>query len=143
MVIKNATLIDNELFCQQDIKIEDGKIKKIGSFKKDGIDLKGRWLLPGLIDLNVRPKDGRISSANLSSLEKEAFKGGVTSLALIGDGEPKIDEEIALEFVKSQSKIISPLAMALKDEGHLAEISILKQNGPLVSILPPIPTHIF
>ena len=132
MLIKNAKVVDLRGERSADVLIEDGVIKKIGvNLRADEvIDAKGAYLLPALIDLNVRVLDDRINTTNLQALGKQALEGGVGSVALIPDSTPPIDEEISLEFVKAQTLPIKlyPLVMGTKGEG-LSEISILLKKG--------------
>jgi len=136
MVIKNVNLVDceKELFC--DVLIKDDKILKIGKDLKDKeiIDAKGAYLLPSLIDLNVKLCDDKVSVGNFEKLSKKAIKGGVRTVVLNPDMNPQIDNEIILEFIKSQNKMIKnieilPLIMAIKDENRLSEIAILLKKG--------------
>ncbi len=132
MLIKNAKVVDLRGERSADVLIEDGVIKKIGANLRadEVIDAKGAYLLPALIDLNVRVLDDRINTTNLQALGKQALEGGVGSVALIPDSTPPIDEEISLEFVKAQTLSIKlyPLVMGTKGEG-LSEISILLKKG--------------
>ncbi len=132
MVIKNAKIVKSDGLVEGDVLIFDGKIQKIGSMLEDEeiLDAKGTYLLPGLIDLDVRLYDDKISAANLLRLGKKALKGGVTTAMLMPDTSPAIDDEISLDFVRSQSLPIDlrPTIQAIK-EGGLSEISILLKKG--------------
>lgn len=56
MVIKNGLVYNTEMkkFYKADVKIEDGKIVDIGSFDScdDFIDAKGKYVVPGLVDIH-------------------------------------------------------------------------------------------
>ncbi len=125
MVIKNAKMVDKNGIKTKDFIVED-KDKKI-------IDAKGAFLLPGLIDLNVKFYDDIVSSENIKRLSKKALKGGVTKVVLNPDLNPAIDNEISLEFIKSESKNsnieIVPLIKATKESDKLSEIAILLKKG--------------
>jgi dihydroorotase len=139
LVIKNATIINEDRQTQKDILIKDGKIEKIGEdlskFSKNILDAKGYYLLPGIVDLNVRLKDNTLSLENIKGLEEKALRSGVTTVVLRSDFEPRIDERILLELLKGSlesSKIdISLSANALKDQDSvkLNDLSILIDSG--------------
>lgn len=84
MILKNCTFF-NEFFEKEfgDIKIENGIITEIGYFNEDGIDMSGKIILPGFIDIHIHGGEG----ADFSDGTKQAFdtmskylaKHGVTS----------------------------------------------------------------
>ncbi len=135
MLIKNAKIIDFDGEYEADVLIEDGIITKIGSALSgdEVLDIEGNYLLPALIDLNVRPLDDKINSANLMRLAKNAMHGGVATIGLVPDVQPKICDEITLEFVKTQRQSIEilPFVSALRAENALSELSILLKKGGL------------
>ncbi|AVP49120.1 N-acetylglucosamine-6-phosphate deacetylase [Williamsoniiplasma luminosum] len=56
MILKNAKIVlEDEILENGYLIIHDNKIKAIGqgSIAEDGIDLKGKWILPGFIDCHV------------------------------------------------------------------------------------------
>lgn len=59
MILKNCTFF-NEFFEKEfgDIKIENGKIAQIGYFNEDGIDMSGKIILPGFIDIHIHGGGG-------------------------------------------------------------------------------------
>lgn len=135
MVIKNAKIVDSDSIFENDVLIKDGKIEKIGKNlnDKDVVDANGAFLLPGLVDLNVKFYDDLVSSENIEKLSKKALKGGVSTVLLNPDLNPAIDNEIILEFIKSESKNynleIIPLVKAVKEKESLSEIAILLKKG--------------
>ncbi|BCD67887.1 amidohydrolase family protein [Nitratiruptor sp. YY09-18] len=135
MVIKNAKVVNFDSEFLADVKIENGTITHIGHGLEDDevLDIEGRYLLPGLIDLNVRTLDDKINSDSFTKLAQNAKSGGVAHIALIADLQHPINDEITLEFVKSQKVDIDiyPLVMALKDEKSLSELAILLKKGAL------------
>lgn len=84
MIFKNCTFF-NEEFEKEfgDIKIEDGKIVEIGKLNEDGIDMSGKIILPGFVDIHIHGGGG----ADFCDGTKEAIdkissylaKCGVTS----------------------------------------------------------------
>lgn len=84
MILKNCTFI-NEEFQKEfgDIKIENGKVAEIGFFDQDGIDMSGKIIMPGFIDIHIHGGNG----ADFSDGTKESYnaiseylaKNGITS----------------------------------------------------------------
>ncbi|SMC09427.1 amidohydrolase family protein [Nitratiruptor tergarcus] len=140
MVIKNAKIVNFDNIFMADVLVEDGLITRIDTeiVGHEILDIEGKYLLPGLIDLHVRTLDDKINSDNFVRLSCNAKKGGVTTIALIADLQPPISDEITLEFVKSQDVQVTiyPLVMALRDENSLSELAILLKKGAL-SIFTP------
>ncbi len=128
MLIKNAHIVNHDFSFVGDVKIVDDKIEKFGQDLEDKevVDLDGLYLLPGLIDLNVRTYDDKMDKEHLLSLEKEALEGGVTYAALMPDLQPPIDNEVILELF--DNGIVVPFIRACKEKG-LSEISILLKKG--------------
>ncbi|WP_281950664.1 hypothetical protein [Nitrosophilus kaiyonis] len=127
MLIEGAKFFEDSKFKSYDIEIEEGKIlKKISSKKESNI-----FVIPPLVDLNIKPLDDKVNALNLKNLANAAKKSGVLYAALNPQIEPSIDNEIILEFIKSQDiKInILPLLNATKDEKSLTEIAILLKKG--------------
>lgn len=136
MLICNAIICDIHGERQEDVKIENGVITQIGKNLTDteSIDATGYYLLPGLIDTNVRLKDLQLSGKNLESLSHEALRGGVGTVVLSGDMVPRVDNEITLEFVQkhhlqSHGAQIECAISALNESGNLSNISILLKKG--------------
>jgi len=77
MILKNALL--NGKKC--DIEISDGKITGIGSFQKDGIDLKGAKVYPGLIEIHAHGCIGHdtMDGSNLDEMSIYQAENGITS----------------------------------------------------------------
>ena len=85
MIFKNCTFF-NEIFEKElaDIKIENGKIAEIGYFNEDDyVDMSGKILLPGLIDIHIHGGNGGDASDNspqsLNKIRAYLAKRGVTS----------------------------------------------------------------
>jgi imidazolonepropionase-like amidohydrolase len=85
IVITNATVIDGvaaEPLRSTTVVVRDGKIERIATGRVDApagatvIDLKGRWLLPGLIDAHAHLRD--LTSARL------VLASGVTTARSLG-----------------------------------------------------------
>ena len=138
MLITNAIVCDVNGERKEDVLIEGGKITAMGKGLESDevIDAKGAYLLPGLVDTNVRLKDAQLNTATLTKVANEAQSGGVTRLVLAPDCTPSINDSIVLEFVQAhQSRerrvdLMSTIATVDADE-RLSNIAILLKNGAM------------
>ncbi|MDP3301160.1 MAG: dihydroorotase [Sulfuricurvum sp.] len=136
MLICNAIICDIDGVRHEDVRIENGVITQIGSNLSDDeyIDASGCFLMPGLVDTNVRLKDLQLNGKNIESLSREALSGGVSTVVLSGEMIGRVDNEITLEFVQKHqlhdggAKIECAIS-ALSEEGNLSNIAILLKKG--------------
>jgi len=138
MVISDVIICDARGERKGDVRIEAGVIIEIGDKLADSevISGSGCYLLPGLVDTNVRLKDSQLSGKNLESLSRRALKGGVSTVILASDSHPRIDNEITLEFVQQHRKLsggatIETTLSALNEAGALSNIAIMLKRGAL------------
>jgi dihydroorotase len=138
MVISNVIICDARGQRTGDVRIEAGLITQIGDNLTDDevIGASGCYLLPGLVDTNVRLKDSQLSGKNLESLSRHALEGGVTTVVLASDSYPRIDNEITLEFVQQHRQLshgatIETTLSALSESGALSNIAIMLKRGSL------------
>ncbi|WP_187648216.1 amidohydrolase family protein [Nitrosophilus labii] len=138
MVIKNAKIVDIHGTYESDVLVKNKKIEKIGNNLKDDeiYDANGAYLLPGLVDLNVKFCDDKVNVQNIRKLSKDALNGGVTTVVLNPDLNPALDNEIILEFIKSENEFknfceILPMIKATMgdDSQSMSEIAILLKKG--------------
>ncbi len=135
MIFKNAKLCDKSKFIECDIQIRDNIIVKIDSKIDDYdtiINCKDKIIMPKFIDFNVYPKNKSLSRKNLESLATKAKNGGVGMITINSNTNPKIDNEMVLEFIKSINKelqiTIHPLISSISNN-KLNDISILHSLG--------------
>ncbi|WP_331773963.1 amidohydrolase family protein [Sulfurospirillum sp. 1612] len=138
-LIKNAMIIEDDGFVKKDILSDDRTILKIQDYiqETDGwdiLDVKGAYLLPGLIDLNVRLANNILSKSNLEKLVNSARKGGVTTAVIMSDFTPRLDSSTLLDFLNStfdntiiNLKVTAPLTNEKNDK--LNNIATLLNNG--------------
>ncbi len=148
LLLKNASVINPEQNLNEkafDIFIEDGIIKETGknlqinSGDVKSIDLSGKIIAPGFIDIHVHLREpGREDEETVESGCNAAANGGFTAVACMPNTEPAIDSAEVVEFIKKQSlnhlvdvypvaaasvgrkgEILSPMA-ELKDAGAVA-----------------------
>lgn len=108
LLIKNGTVIDpscnrNE---QADLLIQDGKIAKIapcGTIKEtdcESIDATGKIVAPGLVDVHVHFRDpGFTYKEDIETGAQAALRGGFTSVVLMANTKPVVDNEETLRYV--------------------------------------------
>ncbi|WP_294917317.1 amidohydrolase family protein [Sulfuricurvum sp. PD_MW2] len=136
MIITGAIICDINGERRGDIRIEKGIITEIGENLSgdEVISAEGCYLIPGLVDTDVRLKDAQLSRTNLEKLSKRSLSGGVTTAVLASDTSPCIDDEITLEFVQqhrysSNGATIESTVSALNDTGSLSNIAIMLKKG--------------
>ena len=136
MIISGAIICDINGERHADIQIEEGIITRIEENLSGGeiIRADGCYLVPGLVDTDVRLKDAQLSRTNLEKLSFRALNGGVTTAILASDTLPRIDNEITLEFVQQHrysknGATIESTVSALNDSGALSNIAIMLKKG--------------
>ena len=145
MLISNAIVCDINGERKVDVKIENGVVTEVGENLSDSevINAKGAYLLPSLVDLNVRLKDSQLNSKNIKAIAAEAKKGGVGHIVLNADSTPAIDDEVVLEFAQNSIKDIDDVKIdvmlnALKEDMTLSNIAILLKKGVVAPFMSTI-----
>jgi dihydroorotase len=145
MVISDALICDVDGEYKADIRIEDGIIKEIGQNLSDAqkVDAEGCYLLPLLVDTNIRLQDSTLNSKNIKTISDEALLGGVGTIVLNADSNPAIDNEVVLEF--AQNKIgelegakVELMLNTLQEDNSLSNIAILLKSGAIVPYMSTI-----
>lgn len=150
LYIKDGYLIDPKSKTEgyYDILVQDKKVKKIGknldlTFKKGDlqeeikvIDAKGMHIGPGLVDVHVHFRDpGFTYKEDIESGSKAAARGGVTSVVLMANTKPVVDNEETLRYILEKGKesgihvySCATVTMGLKGE-TLTPMEALKKAG--------------
>jgi len=138
MVISDVIICDARGQRKGDVRIEEGVITQIGENLSGDEIIKGEgcYLIPGLVDTDVRLKDAQLSRTNLEKLSTRALSGGVTTAVLSSDSHPRIDNEITLEFVQQHRCLphgatIESTVSALNETDALSNIAIMLKKGSL------------
>jgi len=110
LLILNAKIVNENSIIESDIYIRNGRIEKIG---KDlsamkvlhVLDVKGKHVMPGMIDDNMHvKKTDRSTEAHLYSESQAAVAGGITTFFDMPDSLPKtLDLHILEEKMKQAS----------------------------------------
>ena len=145
MLISNAVVCDVNGEREVDVKVENGIVVAIGKDLSDDevIDAKGAYLLPSLVDTNVRVFDSSLNATTIARIAKEAKKGGVGHVVLNADTNPAIDNEVVLEFAQNGIKEITTpqidfMLNTLKDDMSLSNIAILLKKGAIAPYMSTI-----
>lgn len=147
MLIKNAIVCDKRGEKKADVRIEDGKIKKISAkleSKKNEqvLEADGLYLMPGIIDIGAGIGEGvQDIFRALEKLSNFAIKSGITTVAVQPD--TAINTEIGLDYFFSKSKEISlcsltPIVSATENNGceKLNNMAIMYKNGAVGAFVP-------
>lgn len=136
MLITNAIVCDKDGERELDVRIEDGVITELGKglVSEKTIDAKGAYLLPSLVDTNVRLLDSTLNAKNIKAISDEALRGGVGHIVLNADSNPSIDDEVVLEFAQHgvnsvEGAKVDLMLNSLKEDGTLSNIAILLKKG--------------
>ena len=98
LLLKNGSVIDpaSGRIGHFDLLVREGKIERVGQSVWDAadrvIDLKGKTVMPGLVDLHVHLRDpGQTHKETIRTGTMAAARGGVTSLCAMGNTTPPVD----------------------------------------------------
>lgn len=150
LLIKNGYLLDPKSGCKgiYDILIEDNKVKRIASFIME-IDLTeeerqnlniiyadNMMIAPGLVDVHVHFRDpGFTYKEDIFTGAKAAAKGGFTTVVLMANTKPTVDNLDTLEYVIEKGKqtdihVLTCASITKNLQGkELTDMAQLKENG--------------
>lgn len=122
------------------VLIADGRIKEIGRARAKAdvvVEAKGLVVTPGLIDMHVHLREpGNEDEETIASGSAAAVAGGFTSVAVMPNTDPPVDNEASAEFVVLQAERarkanIYPIgAITMERKGQdIAEIGQLSRGG--------------
>jgi len=111
MLLKNCKIITSKEIIEADILIEDGKIAKLGKNLKgneETINLKGKPVFPGLVDIHVHARDFKQSyKEDFASCTKAALANGITMVVDMPNTLPPVmdkktfDKRVEIASLKS------------------------------------------
>jgi dihydroorotase len=146
-LIRNARLIDpaRDYDGPGGVLIEDGKVLDAGAHVKDAsdaeiIDAGGLALMPGLIDMRVvTGEPGAEHKETFKSAGRAAAAGGVTTMVVMPDTDPVIDDVALVDFVLNRApgrtKVRTLPAAALTRGLHgelITEMGLLREAGAVM-----------
>ena len=147
-VLINARVIDPASNRDEPggVLIVDGKIADIGGHLRrnapegaEVIDCKGNVLAPGLIDVQVfTGEPGTEHRETLKTASHAAAAGGVTTIIVMPDTNPVIDQVALVDFIQRRARdnaIVHVHTMAAMTKGlegkEITEIGLLKRAGAI------------
>jgi dihydroorotase len=143
----NARLLDpaSEIDAPGALLVENGCIRDVGPrLFHDGkpadavmVDCNGRALAPGLIDMRVfTGEPGSEHRETLESASRAAAAGGVTTMVVMPNTDPVIDEPSLVDFIHRRAaatarvRILSMAALTRRLAGEtMTEIGLLMEAG--------------
>lgn len=147
LYLRHARLVDPETGRDElgDCLIEDGLIAALGRDcavnrlppGTEILDCKGQVLAPGLVDMRVFiGEPGFEHRETLKSAGRAAAAGGVTTIVMMPDTDPVIDEPALVDFILRRARdtsLVRVVPMAALTKGlkgqELSEIGLLKWAG--------------
>lgn len=112
LLIKNATIVNEEKIFEGNIWVEDGTISRISkgeirTIADTMLDAKGKFLLPGVIDDQVHFREpGLTHKAEIYTEAKSAVAGGITSYMEMPNTVPNtLSQELLEQKYKRASEV--------------------------------------
>jgi dihydroorotase len=142
---RNARLLDpaSGLDRRGDLLVEDGRIAALGEVGRvenaSIVDCAGACLAPGLVDMRVELREpGAEHQESMETGAAAAVAGGVTTMVMLPNTEPVIDDVALVEFVARRSRDVglarirtyAAATKALKGR-ELTEFGLLAAAGAL------------
>jgi len=141
--LKNGHVVDpnTETNDVRDLWVQGSKFVRKEEIKDqtpiEVLDLEGKLIFPGFVDLRCHPRNvTRGSTENISSITKTAAQGGFTSILAMPDISPFVDNpgdaRYARECAERDAVINFHLAGALTEKANgkkLSPIGSLKESG--------------
>lgn len=148
ILIKGGRVLDPATDTDEllDIYIEDGRIvkrEKNCKIKADRVvDAKGKYVMPGLIDMHVHLRDpGFTHKGDVVTESRAAARGGYTTILAMPNTRPVVDNPDVVNYVHQKAKNLAPVhvlqvgAVTRGQQGaELADIAGMVQAGiPAIS----------
>ncbi len=147
ILLKNGRIIDpvNRVDKKASLLVEKGKIQAIFTLRQKkptlpkkllSIDLQGKWIVPGLIDMHVHLREpGEEHKETIETGTRAAAAGGFTAVACMPNTNPVNDcqsvTRLILEKAEKAYSRVYPVGAISKDlQGEsLAEFGEMKKAG--------------
>lgn len=144
LLIKNGRIINPATNTDKvaDVLITDSRITQIGEIDDSEhideiIDANGLWVVPGLIDVHVHFRQpGYEYKETIETGAKSAAKGGFTTVCIMPNTNPVIDNDMLVEDIKllaEKEAIVNVLpigAITIGQKGNtLTDINKMKEAG--------------
>jgi dihydroorotase len=147
IAFRNARLIDpaTDLDVRGGLLVENGRIADVGPrlfndtdpSDPEIVDCKGQVLSPGLIDMRVfTGEPGSEHRETLESASRAAAAGGVTTIVVMPNTDPVIDEPSLVDFINRRTgatarvRVAPMAALTRRLAGEtMTEIGLLQEAG--------------
>jgi dihydroorotase len=126
--------------------VKDGVIADLGNHLRRNaperakvVDCKGHVLCPGLVDMQVfTGEPGQEHRETLKTASQAAAAGGVTTMVVMPDTEPVIDQVALVDFIQRRARdnaavnvhVMAAMTRGLKGQ-DMTEIGLLKRAGAI------------
>lgn len=142
--LANARIVDpaSGFDGEGGVVIDDGRIVDWGAHLAAGrggvvIDCAGHVLSPGLVDLRVKTGEpGEESRETLATASRAAVAGGITTMVVMPDTTPVIDDVALVDFIHRRGRdtslnhVIAAGALTTGLDGRtMAEIGLMREAG--------------
>jgi dihydroorotase len=116
-----------------------GHLRRNAPERAKVVDCKGHVLSPGLIDMQVfTGEPGQEHRETLKTASQAAAAGGVTTIVVMPDTEPVIDQVALVDFIQRRARdnaavnvhVMAAMTRGLKGE-DMTEIGLLKRAGAI------------
>ena len=157
LLLKNARIIDPVTGRDEslDLLLVDGIIDKLGksvsSTSAETIDLTGKVIAPGFIDMHVHLREpGFEHKETILTGCSAAAAGGFTAVCCMPNTNPPIDDESVVRFIQNKAKValnglvdVYPAAAVTRGRKgeHLAPIAELAEAGAVAFTDDGDPVH--
>ena len=145
LLFQNVRVIDpkNNIDAMTNLRAVDGLISEIGTLTPNDneqiIDGKGCALIPGLIDMQVSTGEpGFEHKETLASASLAAARGGVTTMIIMPNTQPVIDDAALVDFISRRARDtadvnVIPMAAITKgcNSDQLSEFALLSEAGAI------------
>ncbi len=113
IILKNARIVNESKIIEGDLLIKDGRIEQLGSIidskAKQEIDVKGKHIIPGIVDDQVHFREpGLTHKANIATESRAAVAGGVTSFMEMPNTKPQSTTQAKLQDKYNIAAEVSP-----------------------------------
>jgi dihydroorotase len=115
------------------IELKIDRIKFLYTPGERVVNALNAYILPKIVDLNIRVKNDTLNVDHIQRLAKKTNKSGIGSFAIMPDCHPRVDNETTVEMMKLQKEYtktpIIPVCNSIKDDGKLSNIASMVDLG--------------
>jgi len=142
LLLVNGTIVEpGQGQFKNDILIVNGRIEKIGgvdrtSFAGEIVDLTGRLVVPGLLDMHAHFREpGREDEETIETGCQAAMAGGFTGVCVMPNTDPPVDDAEVVRFIldRAAGQLVDVYPIAAVTKGRrgkeLTEMAELVEAG--------------